>query len=155
MPDVVRDNKTQQRFEMDAGNDTAVAYYQAVAGLLIFTHTEVPAALWGQGIGSRLIRGVTRDGPRQRPQGRAGLLLRRVVYEPASSRATESSSRKRATNCRMPVHIRRDEGAGRHDLEAFARESTRGTPRTSFEPMPWPCRAAGTSVWVTVMKPGD
>ena len=58
MPDVVHDNKTEQRFEMDAGDDTAVAYYRLEPGVLIFTHTEVPAALWGQGIGSRLIRGA-------------------------------------------------------------------------------------------------
>ena len=41
MPDIVRDNKAQHRFEMNAGD-----------------HTEVPAALRGQGIASRLTRGV-------------------------------------------------------------------------------------------------
>ncbi|MEA3026063.1 MAG: uncharacterized protein QOF91_1348 [Alphaproteobacteria bacterium] len=58
MPDAVRDNKALQRFEMDAGNDVAVAYYRLEPGVITFTHTEVPAALWGQGIGSRLIRGA-------------------------------------------------------------------------------------------------
>ena len=38
--------------------DTAVAYYRLEPGVITFTHTEVPAALWGQGIGSRLIRGA-------------------------------------------------------------------------------------------------
>jgi predicted GNAT family acetyltransferase len=58
MPDAVRDNKALHRFEMDAGDDTAVAYYRLEPGVITFTHTEVPAALWGQGIGSRLIRGA-------------------------------------------------------------------------------------------------
>ena len=58
MPDAVRDNKAQQRFEMDAGGDIAVAYYRLAPGVVTFTHTEVPAALQGQGIGSRLVRGA-------------------------------------------------------------------------------------------------
>ena len=58
MPDAVRDNKAQQRFELRAGDDTAVAYYRFEPGVITFTHTEVPAALWGQGIGSQLIRGA-------------------------------------------------------------------------------------------------
>jgi predicted GNAT family acetyltransferase len=58
MPDTVRNNQAEHRFEMDAGDDTAVAYYRLEPGVIFFTHTEVPAALWGQGIGSRLIRGA-------------------------------------------------------------------------------------------------
>src|SRR6476469_9655666 len=55
MLDAVRDNKALHRFEMDAGADTAVAYYGLAPGVITLTHTEVPAALWGQGIGSRLV----------------------------------------------------------------------------------------------------
>ena len=58
MPDAVRDNKAQQRFELRAGDDTAVAYYRFEPGVITFTHTEVTAALRGQGIGSLLIRGA-------------------------------------------------------------------------------------------------
>lgn len=58
MPDPVRDNKAEHRFEMSAGHDMAVAYYRLEPGVITFTHTEVPAALWGQGIGSRLLRGA-------------------------------------------------------------------------------------------------
>ncbi len=71
MPDAVRDNKAQHRFEMDAGDDTAVAYYRLEPGVITFTHTEVPAALWGQGIGSRLIRGALEAARARRPQGRS------------------------------------------------------------------------------------
>jgi predicted GNAT family acetyltransferase len=58
MPDIVRDNKAQHRFEMSIGDDTAVAYYSLTPGVITFTHTEVPTALRGHGIASRLIRGV-------------------------------------------------------------------------------------------------
>ena len=58
MPDLVRDNKAQHRFEMGAGDDAAVAYYSLAPGEITLTHTEVPAALRGQGIASRLMRGV-------------------------------------------------------------------------------------------------
>ena len=58
MSDAVRDNKDQRRFEMDAGGDVAVVYYSLAPGVMTFTHTEVPAALQGRGIGSRLVRGA-------------------------------------------------------------------------------------------------
>jgi len=58
MPDIIRDNKTQHRFEMGARDDTAVAYYSLAPGVITLSHTEVPAALRGQGIASRLTRGV-------------------------------------------------------------------------------------------------
>jgi hypothetical protein len=58
MPDLVRDNKAQHRFEMNAGDDTAMAYYNLAPGVITLTHTEVPAALRGQGIASRLMSGV-------------------------------------------------------------------------------------------------
>jgi predicted GNAT family acetyltransferase len=58
MRDAVRDNTALHRFEMDAGDDIAVACYRLEPGIITFTHTAVPAALWGQGIGSLLIRGA-------------------------------------------------------------------------------------------------
>jgi len=58
MPDDVRDNPAQQRFELDADGGTAVAYYTLAPGVITFTHTEVPPELNGRGIGSRLARGA-------------------------------------------------------------------------------------------------
>lgn len=58
MSDVIRNNKAESRFEIDAGGDLAVAYYRLEPGAITFTHTETPYRLQGQGIASRLIRGA-------------------------------------------------------------------------------------------------
>jgi predicted GNAT family acetyltransferase len=58
MPDAVLDNKAEHRFEIDTGGGIAVANYRLAPGVMTFTHTEVPAAMEGQGFGSRLVRGA-------------------------------------------------------------------------------------------------
>jgi uncharacterized protein len=58
LPNTVRNNTELQRFELDAGGHTAVAYYQLSPGVITFTHTEVPQELSGRGIGSALARGA-------------------------------------------------------------------------------------------------
>lgn len=50
----VIDNPDQSRFEIQIDGFSAVAEYQIVGRSMIFTHTEVPPALRGQGIASRL-----------------------------------------------------------------------------------------------------
>jgi uncharacterized protein len=53
----IRDNPEEQRFEIDLGDGTlAIAEYRLRPGVILFTHTEVPPAHEGQGIGSALIR---------------------------------------------------------------------------------------------------
>jgi predicted GNAT family acetyltransferase len=53
----IRDNPERHRFEADLGEGSmAIAEYTLAAGKIIFTHTEVPPAHEGQGIGSALIR---------------------------------------------------------------------------------------------------
>ena len=54
----VRDNAARHRFELDVEGHTAVAHYSLAAGVITFTHTEVPPALGGRGIGSQLARGA-------------------------------------------------------------------------------------------------
>jgi predicted GNAT family acetyltransferase len=56
--DDVTDNPDQSRFELPVEGEVAVAYYQNVGGKVVLTHTEVPHQLSGQGIGSRLAKGV-------------------------------------------------------------------------------------------------
>lgn len=53
----IRDNRDKHRFEIDLGDGTlAIAEYNLLDGKIMFTHTEVPRAHEGQGIGSALIR---------------------------------------------------------------------------------------------------
>jgi predicted GNAT family acetyltransferase len=58
MPDSVRNNPSLNRFELDLDGATAAAYYKLSPGVITFTHTEVPAAMSGHGIGSQLVRGA-------------------------------------------------------------------------------------------------
>ena len=58
MPDEVRDNPAEGRFELAADGGTATTYYELSPGLITFTHTDVPRALEGRGIGSKLARGA-------------------------------------------------------------------------------------------------
>ena len=60
MTATVIDNPAQHRFELaiDGSDDIAAAYYRIDNGRVVLTHTEVPQAFSGQGIGSRLARGV-------------------------------------------------------------------------------------------------
>lgn len=53
----VRDNPAKRRFEVDLDDGSiAIAEYNLLAGKIVFTHTEVPPAHEGKGIGSALIR---------------------------------------------------------------------------------------------------
>jgi predicted GNAT family acetyltransferase len=52
----VRDNPKLHRFEVDLGSTYAVAVYNLLSGKIMFTHTEVPEAYEGRGIGTALIR---------------------------------------------------------------------------------------------------
>ena len=57
----VTDNLAEHRFELaiDGSDEVAAAYYQIDEhGRVVLTHTSVPQAFAGQGIGSRLARGV-------------------------------------------------------------------------------------------------
>ncbi|MGE3146470.1 MAG: GNAT family N-acetyltransferase [Pseudorhodoplanes sp.] len=54
----VRNNEAASRFELETGGHVAVAHYELSGNVIAFTHTEVPQALSGQGVGSRLARGA-------------------------------------------------------------------------------------------------
>jgi predicted GNAT family acetyltransferase len=58
MANDVRDNAALHRFELEVDGHLAVSYYHPSPGLITFTHTEVPPALGGRGVGSTLIRGA-------------------------------------------------------------------------------------------------
>ncbi len=52
----VIDNKAEAEFELVVGGKRAVAAYQMEGDTIVFTHTIVPKALEGRGVGSKLIR---------------------------------------------------------------------------------------------------
>src|SRR5438309_7680412 len=54
----VRDNKAQNRFELDVEGAVAFANYRLTPSAVIITHTETPRALRGRGIASELVRGA-------------------------------------------------------------------------------------------------
>ena len=57
MPEVF-DNPQKRRFEMETSAGTAFSDYRLKDGVLTVLHTEIPGELEGQGLGSRLARGV-------------------------------------------------------------------------------------------------
>ena len=56
--DAVHDNTAEHRFELTVKNQTAIAEYRRDGDTIVFTHTKVPAALEGQGVGSKLVAGA-------------------------------------------------------------------------------------------------
>ena len=57
----VKHNPAQGRYELDTEHGTAVAIYRQQGDRAIFTHTEVPPADEGKGIGSQLVRAALDD----------------------------------------------------------------------------------------------
>jgi predicted GNAT family acetyltransferase len=54
----VTDNQAQHRFELAVDDHIATSQYSLKDGVIAFMHTEVPEALSGKGIGSKLIKGA-------------------------------------------------------------------------------------------------
>lgn len=50
----VRNNEAQRRFEVEVNGETAVLEYIRAGKNITYTHTEVPRALEGLGIGGKL-----------------------------------------------------------------------------------------------------
>jgi uncharacterized protein len=57
----VRNNEAESRYELPLEGKLAIAGYRMQDGAVAFTHTEVPQALEGQGVGTRLIAGALAD----------------------------------------------------------------------------------------------
>ncbi len=57
----VHDNPAQQRYELNTPEGVAFAEYRPAGNAVMFTHTEVPQELEGQGIGSALVRSALDD----------------------------------------------------------------------------------------------
>jgi uncharacterized protein len=57
----VRNNEAEHRYEIEVDGQLAIAEYRLRPGRVSFTHTEVPDALEGRGIGSRLVKAALDD----------------------------------------------------------------------------------------------
>ena len=57
----VRNNREAGRYELSTPQGLAFAEYRPAGKAVMFTHTEVPEALEGQGIGSRLVKAALDD----------------------------------------------------------------------------------------------
>ena len=57
----VRHNEVAHRYEIDAPHGLAIAVYHDRDGSRIFTHTEVPPADEGRGLGAKLVRAALDD----------------------------------------------------------------------------------------------
>ncbi len=53
---MVKHNEQQRRFETDTASGPALLTYTRKDDSIVFTHTEVPEAVEGGGIGSELVR---------------------------------------------------------------------------------------------------
>lgn len=54
----VRDNPTLGRYELSVDGETAVMDYRISGDVMTITHTGVPHALEGRGVGSALVKGA-------------------------------------------------------------------------------------------------
>lgn len=57
----VRNNEAEGRYELTVDGQLAIAAYDRREGALVFTHTQVPEALEGQGVGSGLVKPALAD----------------------------------------------------------------------------------------------
>lgn len=58
MTDTVRNNTDENRYELSVDGHLAATYYRIADGVITFVHTEVPDALAGRGVGSKLVKGA-------------------------------------------------------------------------------------------------
>ncbi|RDV01322.1 GNAT family N-acetyltransferase [Undibacter mobilis] len=58
MTEPVRDNPSRNRFELQTAAGLAIANYRRDDLTITITHTEVPRAVEGRGIGSALVKGM-------------------------------------------------------------------------------------------------
>ena len=56
MTNTVHDNRAEQEFELTVDGERAIAAYQREGDTIVFTHTQVPPAIEGRGVGSKLVR---------------------------------------------------------------------------------------------------
>lgn len=61
MTGVVRHNEAEKRYELAVEGGVVFATYERMDSALLLTHTVTPPALRGQGLASRLVKGMLAD----------------------------------------------------------------------------------------------
>ena len=61
MSTTLRDNTVHHRYEMEVDGEIAFVIYGLSPGVITLAHAEVPEALRGNGVGSKLVRAVLDD----------------------------------------------------------------------------------------------
>lgn len=57
----VTNNEAEHRYELEVDGQLAIAEYRVRSGRISFTHTKVPDALEGRGIGKKLVKAALDD----------------------------------------------------------------------------------------------
>jgi predicted GNAT family acetyltransferase len=57
----VSNNEASGRYELEVDGHLAIAEYRLRPGRITFTHTEVPEAIGGRGVGTRLVKAALAD----------------------------------------------------------------------------------------------
>ena len=89
----IHDNAARHRYELVVDGVTAYVLYRRAPGVITFIHTEVPEALGGKGIGSRLARHVLEAARaiNDLPMEAAQDSLAKLADRPGSSDPTNST----------------------------------------------------------------
>ena len=76
MDSEVTENVALKRFELVVEGQVAFADYRIDGGRMLFPHTEVPPALEGKGVGTRLVKAALAEARRRglEPVGQCGFV---------------------------------------------------------------------------------
>ena len=93
---ILKDNEARSRYEFDLGGHTAYIDYEKDNGTIVLTHTFVPEAYEGRGVGAQLVRRTGRH-PQAGVESRSAVLFRRRLHQAASGveRHGERNGRRR------------------------------------------------------------
>ena len=92
---ILKDNEARSRYEFDLGGHTAYIDYEKDNGTIVLTHTFVPEAYEGRGVGAQLVAAALAD--IRRVESRSAVLFRRRLHQAASGveRHGERNGRRR------------------------------------------------------------
>ena len=103
---ILKDNEARSRYEFDLGGHTAYIDYEKDNGTIVLTHTFVPEAYEGRGVGAQLVAAaladIRRQGLKVVPQ------FRRRLHQAASGveRHGERNGRRRTLTGAAASHRR-------------------------------------------------